>query len=161
MSSSKKSKPLAVTGWELMVIGSNRVINPSGVLMVLGDPQINVERGADGRLLVSVDLYDASAKHIARLRRNAWAFKQSEYKVQTSPHDLTLTRMADGAVILRVDVKDPKEVHIVEGRFYTKMGSELEITPTYVRIGGLTLSGNTIDVGGRAISIHEGGIGIG
>ena len=60
-------------------MGTCRVTNTSSVLMVEGKQQVGLARGRDGQLLVNIEVYDAAGKHVARLRRNAWAFEQTDY----------------------------------------------------------------------------------
>lgn len=69
--------------WSELVIGSNRVINAHGVIGVDGEPQVELERGTDMQLLLTMDLYDQGGKHVAKLRRNARAFHGEDYDIAT------------------------------------------------------------------------------
>jgi hypothetical protein len=51
---------------------SNRVVNASGVIRVMGQDQVKLELDDDGQLLLTMDLYDADRTHVGKLRRNAW-----------------------------------------------------------------------------------------
>ncbi len=136
-------------------IGSNILRNTSGVLKVAGQEQIFLEVGENGQLLLTMDLYDQTGKHIAKLRRNAWAFNEGErFAITTNPSDLTLRESKSGAIVVRARVLDPTHIEIPEGRFFTHRGHLLEITPDYWRVaGGLTMSRNVFDGGGGAVAI--------
>jgi len=136
-------------------IGSNILRNTSGVLKVAGQEQIFLEVGENGQLLLTMDLYDETGKHIAKLRRNAWAFNEGErFAITTNPSDLTLRESKSGAIIVRARVLNPTHIEISEGRFFTHRGHLLEITPDYWRVaGGITMSGNIFDGGGGAVAI--------
>ncbi len=60
--------------WKELVIGSNRLIDASGVIVVMDKEKVSLERGHDDQLLLTMDVYNADGKHVAKLRRNAWAF---------------------------------------------------------------------------------------
>jgi hypothetical protein len=137
-------------------IGSNIIKNTSGVLNVEGKDQIFLEFRDDGQLLLTMDIYDQAGNHIAKLRRNAWAFNTGErFDITTNPQDLTLTDTQSKEIVVRVHVVDRSHIEIPEGRFFTYAGHLLEITPEYWRIAGsITMSGNTIDSCGGAVAIN-------
>lgn len=135
-------------------IGSNIINNTSGVLRVQGKEQVFLEIGEDGQLLLTMDIYDSNRNHVAKLRRNAWAFNNKErFEVTTSPKSLKLKDKESGAVVVEVKVLDKDNIEIPCGEFYTHMGNLLEITPQYWRIGGLTMSDNIFDRCGSAVEI--------
>ena len=113
---------LGIPDWEEAMelnIGSNIIRNTSGVLNVAGKEQIFLEIGDDGQLLLTMDLYDLNGKHIAKLRRNAWAFNDGErFTVTTNPSDLVLSEQRSGDVVVRVWVVDRGHIEIQEGRFF-------------------------------------------
>lgn len=135
-------------------IGSNIINNTSGVLTVQGKEQVFLEIGEDGKLLLTMDVYDSNRNHVAKLRRNAWAFNNKErFEVTTSPKSLQLRDKESGAVVVEVKVLDKDSIEIPRGEFYTHLGNLLEITPHYWRIGGLTMSDNLFDSCGGAVAI--------
>jgi hypothetical protein len=136
-------------------IGSNILRNTSGVLRVAGREQIFLEVGENGQLLLTMDLYDQTTKHIAKLRRNAWAFNEGDrFAITTNPSDLTLRESKSGAIVVRARVVDQTHIEIPQGRFFTHQGHLVEITPEQWRVaGGLTMSGNVFDGGGGAVAI--------
>jgi hypothetical protein len=139
-----------------LVIGSNRILNTSGVLNVAGSEQVFLETSEDGQLLLTMDIYDAQGQHIAKLRRNAWAFNQVDrFSITTNPRDLTLTDTASGQLVVSAKVVGRSTIEIPEGEFFTHNGHLLEITPEYWRIdNSITMSGNTIDSCGGAVAIR-------
>ncbi len=145
-------------------IGSNIIRNASGVLRVYGTDQIHLEIGEhDQQLLLTMDVYDAQGNHAAKLRRNAWAFNNADrYQVTTQPSSLTLSDRTTGEVLVAAQVVDRGRVEVSQGHFYTPGGHHLiEITPSFLRVAGVTMTRNVIDGFGQAIDISSGGIGIG
>jgi hypothetical protein len=136
-------------------IGSNVIRNCSGVLSVGGKDQIFLEVGNDGQLLLTMELYDETGKHVAKLRRNAWAFNEKgRFSITTNPDNLTLIDTATGAVVVRVQVVDRSRITIPEGLFFTHMGHKMEITPQHWKLAGsITMSRNTFDGGGGAVAL--------
>jgi hypothetical protein len=136
-------------------IGSNILRNTSGVLRVAGHEQISLEVGENGQLLLTMDLYDQTGKHIAKLRRNAWAFNEGErFAITTNPSDRTLRESGSGAIVVRARVVDRTHIEVPEGRFFTHQGHPVEITPDYWRVaGGLMMSRNVFDGVGGAVAI--------
>ena len=62
-----------------LTIGSNRLRNTDGIVSVRGDEQIKFEWGPSyAELLLTMDLYNVSGYHIARLRRNQWTFNDRD-----------------------------------------------------------------------------------
>ena len=137
-------------------IGSNIIVNSSGVLAVQGKDQIHLEWGdGSGQLLLTMDVYDAKGKHVAKLRRNAWAFNDKDrFGITTNPASLTLADKQTGAVVVEARVVGTNKIEIPRGTFYTHKGHLLEITPQYWRIaGGITMSGNRLEGNGKAVAI--------
>lgn len=138
-----------------LIIGSNIIRDTSGVLNVQGYDQIFLEVGEDGQLLLTMDIYDAARNHVAKLRRNAWAFNdRNRFEVTTSPTSLKLIDKESGETVVDASVLDKDKVQVSQGTFYTKEGSLLEITPDFWRIAGsITMSGNVFDSCGGAVAI--------
>jgi hypothetical protein len=149
--------------WSLLTIGTNRITNTSGVLVVMGHPQIKLERRRDGQLLLTMDIYDSAGRHVARLRRNAWVFNLGdEYASTTDPASLSLTHTPSREVLVEVSVKSTSEIHIVRAKFYTSTGMLIEATKEHLKVGQVvTMTGSEFDAVGAAISISAAGISIG
>jgi hypothetical protein len=124
-------------------IGSDIIRNSSGILSVEGQDQIYLEIGErDDQLLLTMDVYDAEGNHIAKLRRNAWAFNNRDrFDITTIPSSLRLTDTDSGDLVVEANVTGPSRIEVLNGRFYTNRGHLLEITPDYWRIGGVQMSG--------------------
>ena len=137
-------------------VGTNIIRDTSGVLKVQGKEQISLEFREDGQLLLTMDIYDSQGRHIAKLRRNAWAFNDKErFEVTTSPASLKLTDRESGAIVVEASVVGKDKIRIPQGTFYTHRGQLLEITSEFWRIpGSLTMSGNVIDGAGAAVAIE-------
>jgi len=150
--------------WNQVNIGSNLIHNTTGIIPVEGisEPQIHVERGSDLQLLLTMNVYDASAKHVARLRRNAWVFNGAgEYEVTTDPQSLRLDNERTGETVVEVRVVDRDSVEIPYGMFYSPSGAPIRIAPDSLEVGGVRMVGDIIDACGDAIFLGHGRIGIG
>lgn len=136
-------------------IGSNIIRNTSGVLDVAGKQQIFLEFDERDRLLLTMDIYDSTGKHIAKLNRNAWVFNdKSRFAITTAPASLKLEDKKTGKTLVEVNIVAKDKIRIHNGRFYTHKGHLLEITPKFWRIaGGLTMRGNVFDSCGGAVAI--------
>ena len=137
-------------------IGSNIIRNTSGVLNVAGKKQIFVEFDKRGRLLLTMDIYDSTGSHIAKMNRNAWVFnKKNRFSITTVPASLKLQDKQTGETVVEVNVIAKDKIRIHKGWFYTHRGHLLEITPSFWRIaGGITMSGNIFDSCGGAVAIE-------
>lgn len=147
--------------WNKITVGSNIFFNQgdviSSVFNVLGEDQIWLERGEeDNQLLLTMDLYNASGERLGKLRRNAWppAHDASRFEVTTNPESLTLTHSESETVVLEVQVIDQNELVVPQGRFYSRVGHRILITPDRWDINGSRMSGNIV-------SDCEGGVRIG
>jgi hypothetical protein len=149
--------------WDELVICSNVVRNTLGVLMVEGKRQISLERGdSDYQLLLTMDIYESNGAHVAKLRRNAWAFNDNDrFDITTNPQSLRLVDKQSSNTVVEAQVLSRDKVQVPTGAFFTATGVPIEITPEYLRIGNLSMAGSRIDGFGNAITINGGGIGIG
>jgi len=137
-------------------IESNIIRNSSGVLNVDGKDQIFLEIGKiDNQLLLTADIYNLQGNHIAKLRRNAWAFNRDEkFKITTDPASLNLIELIEEEeeeteqIIFEAKVLGKDKIEVPQGKFYTHRGDLVEITPEFWQIKDWTISGNSIDARG-------------
>lgn len=140
-----------------VIIGSNTIRNTSGILNVRGKKQIFLEIGRDGQLLLTMDLYDSARNHVAKLRRNAWAFnKEDKFEVTTTPASLKLIDKETRDVVVEANVEAKSKIKIPRGRFYTHTGDLLEVTPQSWSIWEMKvmMSDNIFDSCGKAVTIQ-------
>lgn len=149
--------------WSLLNLGSNTIVNPSGVLVVDGEEQINLERGdEDHQLLLTIDVFNGDGDHVAKLRRNAWAFNEdARYEITTHPSNLSLVERESGSVVLAASVVDRDTIEVLDGSFFTRTGTPVAISDDGLQLGGVTLARNHFDCGGRALRIDGPMFGIG
>jgi hypothetical protein len=134
---------LATTPWAELQIGSNLVQGASGVIQVMGEKQIFLERGkSDIQLLLTMDIYDGDGSHAAKLRRNAWAFHNPRFDITTQPSSLTLVNKESDEVVVEASVKDRDTISVDRGHFFAPNGVEIRITPDELRIGAAVLMNN-------------------
>jgi hypothetical protein len=136
-------------------IGSNIMRNTNGVLNVQGKDQISLEINDEGQLLLTMDIYDSKKIHIAKLRRNAWVFNDKEmFAITTTPSSLKLIDKKSADTIVEVNIISKDKIKLSNGRFFTKNGALLVITPSFWRIGnGMQLSGNLFDSCGGGVAL--------
>jgi hypothetical protein len=145
-----------------MKLGGNTIANTSGVLIADGKEIIALERGeGDLQLLLSIEIFDQEGRHIAKLRRNAWAFPDGgeRYAITTNPGALTLTDTETGRVVVGAKVLGRNEVEVDRGDFFTPSGMEIVVTPESLEIATNLFIGNRIQASGAAI-VLEGSTGI-
>jgi hypothetical protein len=152
--------------WDEINIGSNIFLNTPGVFTEDDQPVITLERaGTEDQLLVSIEVYDVqdgATRHVAKLRRNAWAFNDGDrYNVTTTPYSLRLIDKQDERVLLEANVSEASvnKIVIPRGSFYTPRGQLIIVEPDQVRIGGVTLVGIVIQAP-KGIVLGPGGFGL-
>ena len=148
-----------------LAIGSNSFRNSNGVLAIHGKEQIVLEiLPDDEQLLLTADLYNASGRQVAHLRRNEWKFNVDDRfafsATAASPSLyggapwLKLIDKESGDTVLEASATDRAKIQILQGKLYTHKGQLLEITPHFCRIAGVvTMFGDTRDARGGAIVI--------
>ena len=154
---------LSKPGIELR-IGSNIFRSTNGVVKIHGKEQLVIEIKPEQRLLLTtLDLYNERGTRIAHLRRNVFAVNENEQfavDVQrgqdlSSNHVpfLRLRELRSDEVVFYVRMVSDTKVHIAFGKFYSHIGTLVEITPHYCRIGsGTALFGDIVEArGGPAI----------
>jgi hypothetical protein len=151
--------------WGEVNIGSNLVSNTTGIIRVAGahEPLMRVERGNDGQLLLTVDVYNQAGERVAKLRHNAWVYNDTgDYEVTTHPQHLTLRNTKTGQTVVQVVVVDQDRIKIPSGILYAPIGGHetirIAITPDSLHFGGVQLAGNTIEGFGDAFVLGPGSI---
>ncbi len=136
-------------------IGSTIISNTSGILNVQGKQQVSLEWGEwSGRLLLTMNLYNAGGKHTARLRRNEWTFNDNgQFEFTNNPRSLKLIDTKTGHVALEARVIGQDKVAIPRGTFHNHAGQRGEISAECWRIGDSMLVGVSTDAGGGAVMI--------
>jgi hypothetical protein len=112
-----------------LTIGANRVRNTDGVINVRGKRQILLEWGPyEAELLLTMDVYGAEGRHIARLRRNHWTFNdQDRFKFAAKPRGFSLVDTKMSQVVLEARVAAGNAVVITDGSFYNSAGKQIEV----------------------------------
>jgi hypothetical protein len=147
--------------WSELIIGSNRLINASGVIVVMDKEQVHLERGRDNQLLLTMDLYDGQGTHIAKLRRNAWAFHGEDYDITTHPSSLTLVHRASDTLVAEANVLDKDRLLVPNADFYAATGDRIHVTPDALRVAGITMTGNVFHGTNSMLTIGQGFVGLG
>lgn len=113
-----------------LTIGSNLMGNTDGVISVRGDEQICLEWGRlDTKLLLTMNLYNFSGDHIARLRRNHWTFNDRDRFVFTAnANGVSIVDTRSSQVALEARVVDGSSVVVTQGTFHSCTGQQIEIT---------------------------------
>jgi hypothetical protein len=113
-----------------LTIGSSRLRNTDGAISVRGDEQIVFEWGAlESEILLTMNLYNVSGHHIARLRRNRWTFNDRDrFAFTTSAKGVSLVDTRSSAVVLEAQVVGDDSVAVTGGVFNSSAGRQIEIT---------------------------------
>jgi hypothetical protein len=138
-----------------LTIGSNVIRNTSGILSIQGKDQVHLARGnGSDELLLTMNLYNAGGKHVARLWENAWTFDDTnQFEITARPGVVRLTDRGSGQVVLEARVGGDDRVEIPQGVFHTHTGDQLEITPKSWTLKGVSVGEKTIDCDGDAVAI--------
>jgi hypothetical protein len=149
--------------WAKLTIGSNVLEQTSGVIVADGEPLVFLERGKrDDQLLLTCNVYDSNGERVGKLRRNAWAYNADDrFAVTTNPALLALIEREGREVVLEVNVEGPDEISIPRAKLYTRSGQLIEVTPAFLKVGGVTMSDNTVTAMGTFVVIEQGGLRIG
>ena len=138
-------------------IGSNIFINNNGILNIDNEEQCILEIGEnDGKILLSMNIYDKSKVLVGKLRRNSWVYNdKNQFEINTNPQSLKLINKLTAETIIEINVETSEKINILSGKLYSKNGRLLLIKPDSLTIGGLSFSGNVIEnCGGSAIKIQ-------
>jgi hypothetical protein len=113
-----------------LTIGSSRLSNTDGVVSVRGNEQIEFEWGRfDSKLLLTMDLYNFSGDHIARLRRNQWTFNDRDrFAFTTCAEGVSLVDTRSSEVVLEARVVGDGSVVVTQGTFHSCTGQQIEVT---------------------------------
>ena len=126
--------------WTEMNLGSNIFTNVPGVILVESEGGLRqlmaLEVGERSQhVLLTIDVYDADRKHVAKLVRNAWVFNDRDrFDVTTAPQSLKLIEKASGRVVVEANVLDASRVQVLNGDLYTPTGQHIEVTESAVVI---------------------------
>jgi len=112
-----------------VIIALHHLTNTDGTITVRGKKQIVLEWGPSRfQLLLTMNLYDAGGRHVARLRRNEWTFNDHDrFAFVSEQRRFRVTDTQSGRVALRGRVEGQDSVVISDGTFYSAAGEEVEI----------------------------------
>ncbi len=125
-----------------LTVGSSVIPHTNGALTVEGKRQLQFEWGDSGQLLLTMNVYDARGRHIARLRRNQWTFNdKSQFAITATAGALKLIDTNSSRVVIEACVGGRDQIEIRQGNFHAHTGHRLEITPEGWRIDGVPVDG--------------------
>ena len=137
-------------------IGSNIWLDAAGVIVRVGGvEQFKLEVRADGQPLLTADIYNQDGEHVAKLNRNAWAFKDERYNITSTPSSLTLQDTRDGSVLFAAEQVGGNKIRVHPCRFFTPTGVACEVTSSQFQIGAMTLIGNVAKGSGAFVIIDD------
>jgi len=112
-----------------LTVGRNRMRDTNGVISIRGHEQIVFEWGAlQSQLLLTMDLYDVSGHHVARLRRNHWTFNDRDrFTFATSETGVSLTDTRSSEIVLEARIVGDDSVAVTRGVFNSSTGRQIEI----------------------------------
>jgi hypothetical protein len=120
--------------WDKLNFGSNLFVGCTGIVIADGQDLVFLERAGTGdQLLLTIDVYqhvDNEIAHVAKLRRNAWAFNDSNrYEVNTHPANLKLIESESGTVVIEAKVTGPSDIEVPAGTLVTPAGLDVQVYP--------------------------------
>jgi len=111
-------------------LGNNLVQGDRLVIQVNGEPLLKVARHSNGKILVSLDLWDEVGTHVAKMTKNAWTFNHTPYTVDTRPDHLMLSD-GDGRVLVEIQRPTNDYTWIKQLELRTAIGARLLLTDTH------------------------------
>lgn len=109
--------------------------------------------------MVDFDLRSPDGTRIAKIAKNYVAHVEPGYEYRNRRGVSEVIEPATGKAIARVEETAPDTI-TVTGTFHVK-GYTVEITPTGLMAGGVTMTGCQVHGFGRAIELKTGSVGIG
>jgi hypothetical protein len=129
---------------------------PLNVLMMAGDPMIQIDRkaGSDSIVITVLRIFDDRDNIIARIDADGFWVENSTRKKRPDPHTLVVFDHTDTEVLRIVFLN--KEAIFLTGIFrHAGIGFPVIVTPTYMDINTNRLSGmSSVTAGGAVISIQ-------
>ena len=134
--------------------GSNIVSNSNGILTIEGKNQIHIEVGDEGQPLLTMNLYDGKGQSVGRLIRNELADNPgNRFATTITSSSLELNDTTSEGLIIAVSFVEGNIVQILQGKFYTHFGKQLEITPDYYSIERIKVKNNITDSSHKAFVV--------
>ncbi len=142
-----------------VVIGGTTFINTPNLVVYDGTPLFIVKRHDNGYLGIDFDIYDATGKKVATVRRNQiYEGDKTAYAVKELANRYTLTEKASGRVLCDIKKREdakPAEID-VSVKLYTPDGFLFDATPEGTNIPGAVIKGMVIKDCGAGIVITRG-----
>jgi hypothetical protein len=95
---------------------------------------VAVEMGRDGQLLLTIDVYAPDGEHVAKLRRNAWAFNKGDSLVLATQSELRLFDKATEESLIEVEVVGKDVIYIRKARIQVPGWGPLTVTAHRVEL---------------------------
>jgi hypothetical protein len=136
-------------------IGSNLYQNTDGTVEVEGLPQITLtQKRPGGPLLVSLVLYDATGRVLAKVVDSTIAFNERRaFELNKTDKGLVISETESGKVVLKVELRADSRAVISHAEFLSVRGHLLEVTPTEWKIEKRRMSGQTTDAKGLGVAL--------
>jgi len=154
-----------------IIFGSNRMIDTSGILTFIDESRqikkelFKVKLRSDLQPMITVEIRDENDQLLGKAYRStSFVYCHRDYRpiVETEGAEvkrLALERREDGSLIFELVKRSGNEVEI-NGIFHVRgFPHPIEATRDYTRIGGVTLSHNTMIGGLRGIVLTPHSIG--
>ena len=133
--------------------GSNIISNTNGVLVIEGKNQIQIEMGDKCQPLLTMNLYNAKANHVAMISRNKLVLHENNLTITTAPRSFSLIAADPLECVIEINVVDGNIVQILQGRFYTHRGNLLEISPDGYSVEKMKIKHSIINAAGKAFVV--------
>jgi hypothetical protein len=143
-----------------MILGTNEIQNCDAALVVEGMEVFRLRaRSGDDQLVADFEVRDETEELVAKVAKNNIVYARPGLEVKHGSDFSEVANADTGELIARAEEISQGVVRII-GTFIVN-GFAVEITEEFMKLGGVTLSGNKIMGSGNAISLQSGNMGIG
>ena len=143
-----------------LILENNLITNCDATLTVEGEEVFRLrERGHDGQLIVDFDLRDERDERLAKIAKNHVVYVASGIEPRSQPGRYDVVNTESGAILARVEELSPGTVRVT-GTFFVK-GWKVEATLDGVTLGGVAVSGSSLEGCGGGIELRKDSVAIG
>ena len=150
-----------------ITFGSNRFIDSNGIIAFKNKELFKYElRSSDLQPMITVEIRDSNEELLGKVwKSSSFVHCHKDYEAKeeregNSVKRMSLIRKSDNATIFELNIRNPNDIEI-SGVFHVKgFPHPIIATKDFLKIGGITLSHNTIVRSGKGIMLSESGFSI-
>lgn len=144
--------------WTEVDLGQNTFADVPGVVFAETDEGrkeiMLLEAGDEShQVLLTMDVYNAEGREVAKLRRNMLVSHDDSFVVTTSASSVTLSEKGTGRALVEAIVLDRERVQVLQANLFTPSGDRLAIRPDRLIFQWNTFAGHQVEGQGGDVAI--------